>query len=80
MFVKDNAGRWVNLGTCRSVDIPSNLRTGSYCFILRSAIVLPDPASPNVSLVGNFETKEEAEKCLGLMWQAYRDGEKTWEL
>ena len=45
--------------------------------MLCSAVILSDTVK---QFVGQFETEAEAEEAINAMWQAYRDGEKVWEV
>ena len=77
MFVKTNDGNlWINLSTCRSVQT-HQFGQKNWRILLSSAVILPDTVKQDV---GQFETETEAEEALAAMWQAYRDGEKTWEV
>ena len=78
MFVKtNNNNRWINLGTCRSVETHQLAPSQPWQIVLCSAVILSDTVK---QFVGQFETEAEAEEAINAMWQAYRDGEKVWEV
>ena len=78
MFIKSNRGKWINLSTCRQVDIVK--RSEKYRIELRSGIVLPNSNLPTTFYVGNFDIEEEAQQNLNFILQAYNDGDKVWEV
>ena len=78
MFVKtNNRNRWINLSTCRSVETHQLDPSQPWRIVLCSAVILPDTEK---QFVGQFETETEAEEAIDAMWQAYKDGEKIWEV
>ena len=79
MFIKTNDNQWINLSTCRSVEIKHWTADQEYRIELRSAIILPN-MTPSVFFIGKFETEEAAQEYLNSMWQAYNGGEKIWEI
>ena len=79
MFVKTNTGNpWINLGTCRSVETYQSYPNDPWRIMLRSAIV--SSSEESVFFVGNFVTEEEAESAINVTWEAYKEGEKVWEV
>ena len=77
MFVKTNNNRWINLGTCRSVETHQLNPSQPWRIVLCSAVILSDTEK---QFVGQFETETEAKEAINAMWQAYRDGERVWEV
>ena len=78
MFVKTNdRNRWINLSTCRSVETHQLDPGQPWRIVLSSAVILSDTEK---QFVGQFETEAKAQEALNTMWQAYRDGEKIWEV
>lgn len=78
MFIKtNNKNRWINLSTCRSVETHQLDPSHPWRIVLSSAVILSDTEK---QFVGQFETETEAEEAINAMWQAYRDGEKVWEV
>ena len=78
MFVKtNNRNCWINLSTCRSVETHQLNPSQPWRIMLSSAVILSDTEK---QFVGQFETEAEAQEALDAMWQAYRDGEKIWEI
>ena len=78
MFVKtNNRNRWINLSTCRSVETYQLDPSQPWRIVLSSAVILSDTEK---QFVGQFETEAEAQEVQDAMWQAYRDGEKIWEV
>lgn len=79
MFIKaNNQNYWVNLNTCRQVNILQNSGSSLYRIVLHSAIV--GGGIESVFCVGNFETEGAAHEALNSIWQAHKDGESTWPL
>ena len=77
MFVKTNKGPWVNLCTCRTVEVkrhPVNRQV--WVIELRSAIILPQWQS--VYFIGPYEDESEAENDSNLMWEALHNRCPTW--
>lgn len=78
MFIKtNNKNRWINLGTCRSVETHQLDPSQPWRIVLSSAVILSDTEK---QFVGQFETEDDAEEAINAMWEAYRDGEKIWEV
>ena len=78
MFIKtNNKNRWINLSTCRSVETHQLDPSQPWRIVLSSAVILSDTEK---QFIGQFETETEAEEAINAMWQAYRDGEKVWEV
>ena len=78
MFIKtNNKNCWINLSTCRSVETHQLDPNQPWRIVLSSAVIL---SNTEKQFVGRFETETEAEEAINAMWQAYRDGEKVWEV
>ena len=78
MFIKtNNKNHWINLNTCRSVETHQLDPNQPWRIMLSSAVIL---SNTEKQFVGRFETETEAEEAINAMWQAYRDGEKVWEV
>ena len=77
MFVKTNKGPWVNLNTCRSVEVKKHpISRHVWVIELRSAIILSHKQS--VYFIGPYEDEDQAENDSNLMWKALHNNCPTW--
>lgn len=77
MFVKTNKGPWVNLSTCRCVEVKEHpVSRQKWVIELRSAIILPERQS--VYFIGPYEDEDQAENDSKLMWEALHNSCPTW--
>ena len=77
MFVKTNKGPWINLSTCRSIEVKKHpVSRRVWVIELRSAIILPERQS--VYFIGPYEDEDQAKNDSNLMWKALHNGCPTW--
>ena len=77
MFVKTDSDNWINLNSCRQIEIRESY--GKSTIWLRSIVVPPNEAIQTTFSMSGFETKEEARECVNAILQAFKEGEKVWE-
>lgn len=94
MFIKTNdKNHWIDLNTCHSVEIKDYFigddlddlfsddnRNRRYHITIERLSHYASQPFPESFYIGNFETEDDAVKAVNAMWQAYRDGEKVWEV
>ena len=93
MFVKTkDEHHWINLNTCDSVNItecyigsPNEVlsrtnRDKGYKIEIEKILHNYSPPELVFFKVGDFATEDDAVEAVKAMWQAYRDGEKVWEV
>ena len=93
MFVKtSDKDHWIDLNTCHSVAIKSypigsledilldDDRDERYNIEIERLSHYGSPPFPESFGVGDFETEDDAVEAVNAMWQAYRAGEKVWEV
>lgn len=76
MFIKTTENNWINLNTCRKVEIWERSE-GNWSIIFRPTIVGPD--NEFADTIESFETELEALEVLDDIWDAYRQGQHFWE-
>lgn len=76
MFVKTNKNYWINLNTCRKVEIQKRTQ-GEWEIIFFPMII--DPNTEVSDSVGRFRLEDEAHELLDEIWEADREGKPYFE-
>lgn len=77
MFMKTNKNYWINLNTCRKLEI-QKCPQGEWQIIFFPMIIDPNPEVPDS--IGTFRLEGNAHEVLDEIWEAYREGKPYFEL
>ena len=76
MFVKISDNNWINLYTCREIEI-HEASESNYKIIFCPSIIRPGGEfAPHI---GPYETETEAREVLDMIWKAFESNHRVWE-
>ena len=76
MFIKVTDNNWINLNTCRKIEVWERSKN-NWAILFRPTTIGPDNELSDS--IEPFGTELEAQEVLDTIWSAYRNEEKVWE-